>query len=151
MKSVDQKNKANLTPKQSRFVDEYLVDLNATQAAIRAGYSKKTANAQAGRLLVNVSIQAAIQEGQLDAKSRNQRTMDNVLSDLRSIAQDAMQKVPDKDGNLAMINHHAAIKAFELEGKHYGGFVARQDVTSNGETIGRIERVIIDHPANKDA
>ena len=144
MKSVDQKKKANLTPKQSRFVDEYLLHLNATQAAIRAGYSEKTARYQASVMLTKHNISSAIQEGQKLAQSRNHRTMDDVLSDLRAIAQDAMQKVPDKDGNLAMINHHAAIKAFELEGKHYGGFVARQDVTSNGETIGRIERVIID-------
>ena len=40
---MDKKKKAKLTPRQSRFVDEYLVDLNATQAAIRAGYSEKTA------------------------------------------------------------------------------------------------------------
>lgn len=49
-----------LTPKQQRFVEEYLVDCNATQAAIRAGYSRKTANEQAARLLVNVSIKEAI-------------------------------------------------------------------------------------------
>ena len=46
-----------LTEKQKRFVEEYLIDLNATQAAIRAGYSAKTANEQGARLLVNVSIQ----------------------------------------------------------------------------------------------
>ena len=50
-----------LTHKQERFVQEYLIDLNATQAAIRAGYSKKTANNQVGVLLVNVGIQSAIQ------------------------------------------------------------------------------------------
>ena len=47
-----------LTDKQEMFCKEYLIDLNATQAAIRAGYSKKTANEQAGRLLVNVSVQS---------------------------------------------------------------------------------------------
>ena len=150
MKAGSEKAKRKLTPRQSRFVDEYLKDLNATQAAIRAGYSKKTANAQAGRLLVNVSVQAAIQEGRQAAKERSQRTMDDVIADLRLVAKDAMQSLPDRDGNLVMINHNAAIKAIELEGKHYGGFVARQDLTSNGETIGRIERVIID-PSNTNA
>jgi phage terminase small subunit len=43
-----------MTPRQQRFLDEYLVDLNATQAAIRAGYSTRTANEQGARLLANV-------------------------------------------------------------------------------------------------
>ena len=48
---------AQLTDRRQKFVDEYLMDLNATQAAIRAGYSARTANEQAARLLANVSIQ----------------------------------------------------------------------------------------------
>jgi phage terminase small subunit len=60
-----------LTDKQKRFAEEYLIDLNATQATIRAGYSEKTAYSQCERLLRNVEVQAAISEGQ---KSRSQRT-----------------------------------------------------------------------------
>ena len=52
-----------LTPRQQRFVDEYLIDLNATQAAIRAGYSPKTAQSQSSRLLSNVMVRAAIIDG----------------------------------------------------------------------------------------
>ena len=52
----------DLTPKQEAFVQEYLIDLNATQAAIRAGYSEKTANEQGSRLLANVKIAKAIAE-----------------------------------------------------------------------------------------
>ena len=51
---------ARLTAKQKRFCDEYLIDLNATQAAIRAGYSARTANEQGARLLANVSVQEYI-------------------------------------------------------------------------------------------
>lgn len=51
---------AELTPKQSRFVDEYLLDLNATQAAIRAGYSGRTANEQGAQLLAKPHVKAAI-------------------------------------------------------------------------------------------
>lgn len=137
---------SKLTPKQQRFVDEYLVDLNATQAAIRAGYSKKTANAQAGRLLVNVSVQRAIQKAQNAAQERTQRTMDDVLADLREVAQDAMQKLPDRDGNLVMVNHNAAIKAIELEGKHYGGFVNRQDISNRDgslQPVGAVEITVV--------
>ena len=59
--------KDGLTAKQELFVAEYLVDLNATQAAIRAGYSEKTANEQSARLLAKVSVQAAVA-----AKTANQ-------------------------------------------------------------------------------
>jgi len=50
---------SGITPKQQRFVTEYLVDLNATQAAIRAGYSRKTAQQQGSRLLTNVVVKQA--------------------------------------------------------------------------------------------
>ena len=58
----------SLTPKQARFVEEYLVDLNATQAAIRAGYSAKTAYSQGQRLLSHVEVRRAIQKAQ-DARA----------------------------------------------------------------------------------
>ena len=51
---------AKLTEKQQRFVEEYLVDLNATQAAIRAGYAVKTADVQGTRMLRNVKVQSAM-------------------------------------------------------------------------------------------
>lgn len=76
----------SLTPKQSRFVEEYLVDLNGTQAAIRAGYSEKTANPQAARLLANVSIQAAIQEEKDKRSRRVEITQDRVLLELARLA-----------------------------------------------------------------
>jgi phage terminase small subunit len=61
----------SLTPKQARFVEEYLIDLNATQAAIRAGYSKTSAMNQGYLLLQHPDVQAAIHEGQ---KARSERT-----------------------------------------------------------------------------
>ncbi|MBD3756380.1 MAG: terminase small subunit [Gammaproteobacteria bacterium] len=51
-----------MTPKQQRFVDEYLIDLNATQAAIRAGYSERTAEVQGSRLLSNVKVKDAVRK-----------------------------------------------------------------------------------------
>lgn len=68
-----------LTDKQRRFVDEYLVDLNATQAAIRAGYSEKTACEQSSRLLANVKVATAIQEAMKFRSERTQITADMVL------------------------------------------------------------------------
>lgn len=79
-----------LTAKQARFKDEYLIDNNATQAAIRAGYSKKTAKSQGQRLLTNVDVAAAIKVGQKDIAKRNGLTIDDILDELeeaRKIAQ----------------------------------------------------------------
>lgn len=76
---------AGLTDKQQRFVDEYLIDLNATQAAIRAGYSEKTARSIGQRLLTNVDIQKAIEEAQSKRAERTEITQDMVLQELAKI------------------------------------------------------------------
>lgn len=73
---------AKLTPKQQRFIEEYLVDLNATQAAIRAGYSAKTANEQGSRLLANVSIRACVDEALAERSRRTGINADRVLMEL---------------------------------------------------------------------
>ncbi len=75
-----------MTPKQTRFVQEYLIDLNATQAAIRAGYSAKTATEQGSRLLTNVKVQAAVQEAQAATAERTEVTVDRVVNELALIA-----------------------------------------------------------------
>lgn len=73
---------ASLTPKQERFVAEYLIDLNATQAAIRAGYSAKTAEQQGPRLLGNVGVAAAIQKGQEQRAKKLEISAERVLDEL---------------------------------------------------------------------
>ena len=74
-----------LTPKQARFVEEYLVDLNAKQAAIRAGYSAKTAEVQGCRLLRNVQVAAAIQRAQAERSKRTAVTADMVVTELAKL------------------------------------------------------------------
>jgi len=74
-----------LTPKQARFVEEYLVDLNATQAASRAGYSPRTANEQGARLLAKASVSAAIQAAQAKRSERTEITADRVLTELAKL------------------------------------------------------------------
>ena len=76
----------DLVPKRQRFVDEYLVDLNATQAAIRAGYSKSTAGSIGGEILQKPEIQAAIAERMAERASRTEITQDRVLQELARIA-----------------------------------------------------------------
>ena len=75
-----------LTPKQQVFATEYLIDLNATQAAIRAGYSGKTAESQASRLLRNVKVKERIQELADKRAERTQITSDKVLEEIAKIA-----------------------------------------------------------------
>lgn len=75
-----------LPPMQDRFVDEWLIDFNGTQAAIRAGYSPKTAAAAAARLLRNVNIQAEIARRQKDLQRRTEISQDRVVKELARIA-----------------------------------------------------------------
>lgn len=75
-------NRSRLTPKQKRFVTEYLIDLNATQAAIRAGYSKRTAGPAGARLLMNVIIAGAIQKAKDSRAGRTEVNADWVLKRL---------------------------------------------------------------------
>lgn len=75
-----------LSEKQTRFVQEYIIDLNARQAAIRAGYSPKTAGAQSSRLLTKVKIQDEITKAMEDRGKRTGVTQDRVLAELSAIA-----------------------------------------------------------------
>ncbi|MCX4025065.1 terminase small subunit [Endozoicomonas sp. SM1973] len=103
-----------LTPKQAMFVKEYLVDLNATQAAIRAGYSAKTASEQGARLLGNVKIQAALGEVQQKRGNRLDVTADRIEKELAKIAFSHITDVIDwreitLESNEDEPNHSAAI------------------------------------------
>lgn len=75
-----------LTDKQKQFCEEYLIDLNATQAAIRAGYSPKTAEQTASRLLRNVKLQEYIAERQKELSRSTQITQERVIKELALIA-----------------------------------------------------------------
>jgi phage terminase small subunit len=77
--------KPSLSPKQERFVQEYLADLNATRAARRSGYSKKTAHVQGPRLLANVRVRNAIARAQKKREERTEITQNRVLRELAII------------------------------------------------------------------
>jgi phage terminase small subunit len=86
---------ATLTAKQERFVQEYLVDVNATQAAIRAGYSKKTATEQASRLLTNVKVSEAIANGKKLLADQTGVTAKKVIAEMALIGFANMQDYMD--------------------------------------------------------
>lgn len=91
---------ANLTPKQQRFVEEYLIDLNATQAAIRAGYSEKTAKSIGQENLTKPDIQKAIEEAQNKRQEQTQIDAAYVLKRLVEIDQMDVLDIMDDDGNV---------------------------------------------------
>lgn len=82
----------HLTPKQAMFVIEYLKDLNATQAAIRAGYSKETSDTQGCRLLTNVKVSAEIDKQMRYRAERTLITADYVLSSMKEVAERCLQR-----------------------------------------------------------
>ncbi len=120
----------SLTPKQARFVEEYLIDLNATAAAKRAGYSERTAYAQGQRLLKNVEIAAAIQKAQEARSERTRIDQDWVIERLVGVYEASMEARPvcDKNGEEKgfTFNPTAANRALELIGKHKGMFIDRK-------------------------
>ena len=93
-----------ITPKQQRFVDEYLVDLNATQAAVRAGYSERTANEQGCRLLANVSVKKLIAEAISKRSQETKITAERVLQELGRVAFFDPRKLLNADGSPKPIN-----------------------------------------------
>ena len=114
-----------LTPKQRRFCEEFIVDLNGTQAAIRAGYSAKTANPQAARLLAKASVAAHVAKLQAEAAARNEISVDKVISMLAASYTDAK----------AANQHGPAVRAAELLGKRLGMFRDRVEVQESGLTV----------------
>lgn len=89
-----------LNPKQQRFVDEYLIDLNATQAAIRAGYSPKTATAIASENLSKPSISAAIACAMAERSKRTGITQDRILEELAKVAFIKLTDIVDDTGKI---------------------------------------------------
>lgn len=118
----------SLTPKQARFVAEYLVDTNATQAAIRAGYSRKTADVQGPRLLGNAGVCEAIAAGSAKIHAKLELSAESVLSDIVRISTSA-----ESIGDLSV-----ALKGRELLGKHLKLFTERLE-HSGAVSIGVVD------------
>lgn len=150
-----------MTKKQKLFVEEYLIDLNATQAAIRAGYSPDTAREQGSRLLANVNIRAYIDKAMAERSKRTGVNADRVVQELAKIAfVNAMDVIDQKtatvkedassddtaailsvkvktfgeDGLEREIKMADKIKALELLGKHLGMFKDKVELSGSLET-----------------
>jgi Terminase small subunit len=93
-----------LTPRRQRFVAEYLCDLNASQAAIRAGYSRKTAGSQGERLLKDVEVCQVINERMKERSERTGVTADKVIIELARVAFSDIGDAFDNNGDLKQPN-----------------------------------------------
>jgi phage terminase small subunit len=147
-----------MTPKQQRFVDEYLVDGNATQAAIRAGYSQDCAAEIGYENLRKPQIAEAVKRGSSEVQERTQITQEWVLLRLADNVERCRQARPvtDKKGNQIFLetddgemvpaytfNANGANKALELLAKHLGMFIERHAITVSGLTdTERADRIL---------
>lgn len=136
--------KPKLTAKQEMFVAEYLIDLNATQAAIRAGYSAKTANVIGPENLAKPCIAKAIQEAMDKRSQKIEITAEYVLNTIQETIERCSQKQPilDNQGNPILVetpngelaqvfkfDSQAVLKGAELLGKHLKLFTDKTEVT----------------------
>ena len=127
---------ANLTPKQQRFVEEYLIDLNATQSAIRAGYSEKTAQEIGSENLSKPMVAKAIAEAQEKLSNKAQVTVEMVVQGLLNEAKDL------SEGS----TQSARVSAWAHLGKHLGMFKDKIEHTgANGGPIDLSLKVVFEN------
>lgn len=143
-----------LTDKQTAFVREYLVDLNATQAAIRAGYSERTASRIGPQLLGKTWVREAIEKAQAKRARRVEVTQDYVLSNLVEVVERTMQRAPvldrkgeqvtDEEGrSVWTFDAKGANRALELLGKHLGIFTDKVKAEVSGPDGGPVASEIV--------
>ena len=112
-----------MTPKQQRFVEEYPLDMNAAQAAIRAGYSERTAKEQGYELLTKPHIADAIAEAQAERSERLQVSTDDVL----------LGFLAEANGEGPDTSSPSRVRSWELIGKHLGMFIERSETGAPGD------------------
>jgi phage terminase small subunit len=124
-----------LTPKQARFVEHYLVDLNATQAAVRAGYSPKTAEKIGSENLKKPEVRRAIDEAQQRRSERVQVTSDDVLRELLRIATTDIGLAFDEHGGLK------ALKDIPVDVRRAISSVEVEQLSVDGVSIGTVAKL----------
>ena len=134
-----------LTARQQRFVDEYLIDLNATQAAIRAGYSAKTAYSQGQRLLKNVEVAASLAEHGQKHAAELDLSAGRVL---RGLLEEATRT---GEGS----SHGARVSAWGLLGKYHGLFTEKIEASVTADVTvtdarSQLESLLTRHLASGD-
>jgi len=130
-----------LTGKQKRFVNEYLIDMNASRAALAAGYSERTAHVTGNENLKKPAIQKALIEANKSRVEKTEISADYVLSNLKALTDRCMTAVPclDKEGNnlgFCKFDSKGAARGLELLGKHLSLFIDKTELTgANGQPL----------------
>lgn len=146
----------DLSPKQERFCEEYLLDLNGKQAAIRAGYAAATAEVQASRLLRNVKVQQRVDDLKAARSQRVALDGNYVLTRLQTVVERCMQETPvTKAGKPVMVTTPSgelaaayvfdatgATRALDLLGKHIGLFEKDNKQRASGFTTEELIRML---------
>ena len=144
--SDQQKGSETLTMKQRMFCDEYLVDMNGTQAAIRAGYSVGCATSQASKMLSMPKLQTYLEAKRRKLEIKTEMSAQYVLQNLKDVAERCMSAQPvvnmagkpvmDENGNpVYRFDSAGANKALELIGKHLGVFNADQSGSASSSKV----------------
>lgn len=138
-----------MTLKQQRFADEYIITGNATQSAIKAGYSSKYANTNANKLLQNTTIKNYIDERLEKLESEKIATQEEVLQYLTSVIRGEKTEpllVLDGEGTQKVIqavpNVQSRTRAAELLGKRYGTFTDRVDINAQIESKPKFDDIV---------
>ena len=118
----------DLTPKQARFVEEYLLDLNAAAAARRAGYSEKNADSIAAQLLSKTKVFEAVQSAVEARSAKTEITAEYVLENLKRLSERCMGEKEFAPS--------AAARSLELQGKHLGLFSDRVELSGSLSVLG---------------
>lgn len=128
-----------MTGKQQRFCDEYLIDCNATRAAIAAGYSKQTAYSQGQRLLKNVEIKNYIAHQQEERSKQSLLTFEERQRILAEIAKDPNSNKSDR------------IKALDVYNKMTGAYVERVQMSATVTEQTKLDKIIADLEGDETA
>jgi phage terminase small subunit len=133
-----------LTPKQQLFIEYYIVSMNATESAIKAGYSEKTANVVGYENLTKPYIKDAINKALENRVQEHKLTAEYVLTSLQNVADRCMQKEPilDKSGQPTgeyRFDSSGANKALELLGKHMRLFIEKQEISTETTVNNKID------------
>lgn len=145
---------AKLTPKQQAFCEEYLIDLNATQAAIRAGYSEKTASEMGYENLSKPHIAEVIAELQSKRSAKTAISAEWVIERLQRVHDRCMQEeaVMASDGPTGeyRFEHSGANKSLELIGKHLAMFTEKKELSGPGGKPIEVDSVFEFIPVGND-
>lgn len=131
-----------LTPKQQRFVQEYLQDHNGTQAAIRAGYSDKTAKQQGSRLLTDPRIQAAVRAGQQKMAKKAEVTVDSLMAELEEARKLALKEKQASAAVTATMGKGKLAGLLVEKHKHSGSIGTYNLKDLSDDDLDRLEQIL---------